>query len=156
MADSTNPLRILWHPAVAWLIAAGAVAALVFWPKPEPDVRTIREAVPYPAAIIASDLPEDFQKENPLVYSSPTDQIYLLMRALVRPQVNHTYDLRLTRGANDSTVIELFGYDAYDSSGYALFSTQTDTGQFTFSIYDIAGTDTAVTSYPFQIKLEAN
>ena len=152
--SSPNPLsRIFWNPVTAYMIAAMIALAWLFQPAKPPDVRTVRDVVPYPAAIIDVELPRP--SGDSAVYFSPTQDIYLMLRGMVAPQGGgHTYNIELTYGPNDSAIIQLYDLRDYDSLGNAGFSTQTSVGDFRFNVYDILKSDTTVRTYPFSIRFE--
>jgi hypothetical protein len=152
--SSPSPLaRIFWNPVTAYMVAAVIALAWLFQPVKPPDVRTITDVVPYPAAIIDVALPRP--TGDSAIFFSPTQDIYLMRRGRVAPAGGgHTYDIELTCGPNDSSIIQLYDLRDYDSVGNAGFTTQTSVGDFTFKVYDILEADTTVRTYPFSIRFE--
>ena len=151
---STNPLaRILWNPVTGYLVAAIIALVWLFQPAKPPNVRVVKETVPYPAAIIDVELPR--QVGDSAVYWSPSQDIYLMLRGMVAPQGGgHEYSIELTYGPNDSSIILLHNNRDFDSLGNVVFATQTSVGDFKLKIYDMLGTDTTTRVYPFVIRFE--
>ena len=136
-----------------YLVAAIIALAWLFQPTKPPNVRVVRETVPYPAAIIDVELPRS--AGDSAIYWSPSQDIYLMLRGMVAPQgQGHEYSIELTYGPNDSSIILLHNNRDFDSLGNVVFATQTSVGDFKLKIYDILKSDTTTRVYPFVIRFE--
>jgi hypothetical protein len=151
---SSNPLaRVFWNPVIGYLVAAIIALFWLFQPSKLPIVRTVKENIPYPAAIIDVELPRP--AGDSAIYWSPSQDIYLMLRGMVAPQGGgHEYSIELTYGPKDSSIILLHNNRDFDSIGNVVFATQTSVGDFKLKIYDMLGTDTTARVYPFVIRFE--
>lgn len=154
MADSKSPHRFLWHPITGYALAV--IVAVIWFLQPEQPkgTRTIREAIPYPAAIIDVQVPQPNQ--DTAIFWSPTTEVYLMMRGKVSPQgEGHHYSIELTYGPTDSSLIFLHDNWNYDSLGNVVFATLAPVGDFKLKVYDYVEADTTTRVHPFAIRYEA-
>jgi hypothetical protein len=140
IVDRRSRTWIGWLAAAAAVILVGVVVVRL-WLGDRP---TARLDVTLPAAVRGG---------QEISFTTPASPFVLDARMYIGPEEGHRYNIELLPIRNDSVLLRLEDYQAFDQAGFADFSVPLDTGRYRVRIYDIYGGDTLLVTRPFEVRL---